>query len=65
MDANGGSFILTYYGLINGASTNETQKPTVQPDDKTENNNAIVLEIISFAASIIFTILLIASIIIR
>ena len=24
---------------INGASTNETQKPTVQPDDKTENNN--------------------------
>lgn len=23
----------------NGASTNETQKPTVQPDDKTENNN--------------------------
>lgn len=32
--------------------------------NKTENNNAIVLEIISFAASIIFTILLIASIII-
>ena len=32
--------------------------------NKTENNNAIVLEIISFAASIIFTILLIAIIII-
>lgn len=32
--------------------------------NKTENNNAIVLEIISFAASIIFTILLIANIII-
>lgn len=32
--------------------------------NKTESNNAIVLEIISFAASIVFTILLIASIII-
>lgn len=32
--------------------------------NKTKNNNAIILEIISFAAGIIFTILLIASIII-
>lgn len=30
--------------------------------NKTENNNGIVLEIMSFVASIIFTILLIASI---